>query len=111
MAHLHTLMKDEAPGPVEGREGFKTAASGDGADCAPITAGDKRKATARARAALLGLRLTERRSGEWLVIAKGDPVATMPSLQAAEGMLYGLEQDRAEVAAMVAALASPEGVR
>ena len=70
----------------------------------------KRIATLTARAALVGLVLRLDADGCCLVQPFGTAVP-LASLQAAEAIVYGCEQVRAEIGALAARLVRPQGVQ
>jgi len=74
----------------------------DSHDCAADAARAKRLATPRARAALVGLALHEVEGGACLLIGEAGQRSTIPSLQAAEALVYGVEHVRSEVSALLA---------
>lgn len=101
---------DEAPA-VAAAQGFKGKESGGGQDCARADAARKLAATLAARAALLGLALHELHDGACLLVGESGRRCELPSLQAAESLVYGCEHVRAEVAALAGRLVSSKGVR
>lgn len=100
---------DEAPG-LAGNERFKGQGKADTRDCAQVDEQRKRIATLTARAALLGLVLRPD-GGGWCLARGPGPVVPLASLQAAEAIVYGCEQVRAEIGALATCLARPQGVR
>lgn len=85
--------------------------STDTPDCAQADAQRKRIATLTARAALLGLVLHELQDGACILVGEAGRPARAPSLQAAEAIVYGCEQVRAEIGALAARLVSSQGAR
>ena len=61
----------------------------------------KRVATLQARAALLGLQLQQTEGGACVLVGEAGRRAELPSLQAAESLVYGCEHVASEIAAMV----------
>jgi hypothetical protein len=85
LARLHALQAD--PAELAVIENYRAAR--------------KRLATAQARAALLGLALYELHGGACLLVGEAGRCSRLASLQAAEGLLAGIEAVRAEVAALL----------
>ena len=80
-------------------------------DCAEGDVQRKRIATVTARAALLGLMLRPMADGTWQLLNQVGQPGTVQSLQAAEGLIYGCELVRAEVAELAGRLVRLQGVR
>lgn len=114
---LVTPRSDDAR-ELAGCAGTKGQGKEYGADCAVSVAGGKagdahrkRLATLTARAALLGLELHELPDGTCILVGEAGQRAQVPSLQAAEALVWGCEQVRAEVAAMAGRLGRWLGAR
>jgi hypothetical protein len=101
---------DEAPG-LAGTEGFKEQGAEDGRILEQADADRKRIATLQARAALLGLALHTLHGGACVLVGEAGKPARAPSLQAAEALVWGIEQVRAEVAALAGSLVHSREVR
>ena len=100
---------DEAP-ELAGNGRSKEQERVDTRDCAQADEQRKRIATLTARAALLGLVLHQMQDGACILVGEAGRPARAPSLQAAEAIVYGCEQVRAEIGALAARLARPQGV-
>ena len=101
---------DEAP-ELAGNERFKGQGKADTRDCAQVDEQRKRIATLTARAALLGLVLHQMQDGACILVGETGRPARAPSLQAAEAIVFGCEQVRAEIGAQAGRLVRPQGVR
>jgi hypothetical protein len=100
--------KDETQA-VGTAQGFQVQITANTEDCAEPCAERKRIATATARAALAGLALQAQADGAWKVFNPYGQPATVQSLQAAEAMIYGREQIRTEVLALMGRRVAPIG--
>lgn len=101
---------DEAPAVVAA-QGFKEQGAEDGRILEQADADRKRIATLQARAALLGLALHNLHGGACVLVGEAGKPARVPSLQAAEALVWGIEQVRAEVAALGGSLVHSREVR
>jgi hypothetical protein len=116
--HRHRHVGAAAPGPLTpGSDNAHLAVgaveaqrSADTRDCAQADGQRKRIATLTARAALLGLELRPD-ADSWCLVQPFGTTVPLASLQAAEAIVYGCEQVRAEMGALAARLVPSKGLQ
>lgn len=101
--------RDEAPAGCTA-QGFRGQGATDRLILEQPADDRKRVATLTARAALLGLALHEMHDGACMLVGEAGRRSILPSLQAAEALVYGCEHVRAEIGALVGRLVACRGV-
>jgi len=102
LAARHAALKCERPG-LAGTGASMDQGAANSHDSALTDAERKRRATLTARAARLGLVLEVLHDGACVLMGEPGKGRALPSVPAAEAMVWGIELVRAEVSALMAA--------